>query len=72
MATIRDAGFIPVRVATNVTLDMKLAGSGSLRDGRVVIVASTPAGEGWTEFATTNEATKAFNDICRRARLTPA
>ena len=66
MVTLKDAGFKGTMVAVGNGAKLAL---GTLASGEVVIVASTPNGEGYTAYDSTHDAIEAFNAIVSRAGL---
>lgn len=60
MKTLRDAGFRPAVTAAGGGMSVSM---GTLTTGEVVVVASTPKGNGYTPYTFAYEAREAFEAI---------
>ncbi len=66
MITLKEAGFRPAMVAVGGNMSVA---TGTLASGEVIVVASTPRGEGYTTYTFAYEAREAFNSIVEHAGL---
>jgi len=66
MATLKDIGFKPARVAVKGDYEIAL---GTVNTGQIVISASTPLGEGYTSYLDAHEATVAYDTIVNKMNL---
>ena len=63
---LKEMGFLAGKVATDGVNSLAI---GTLTDGRLLIVAKTPNGEGCTEYITAHEANIAFNAIINKTGM---